>query len=146
MVVSNTNDTVLQRLIYGGRRDFVSFDFNQIYLIMTKVLCSSDCFVMILSTTVLLLILALLLSLLLLVRRWLAYRERRLGYPKSNENFDDVKLLILLQQDIFALRCYRRIYPKASFAEAKYMVNKLSKQLQQQSQQVMSLEADVQQS
>lgn len=85
---------------------------------------------MLISTTILLLVLVFLLSSLLVVRRWLAKKERNLGYPKAGESLEDVKLLILLQQDIFALRCYRRIYPKASLAEAKYMVNKLSKQFQ----------------
>lgn len=85
---------------------------------------------MLVSTTVLLLILAFLLGSLLVVRRWLARKERNLGYPKAGESLEDVKLLILLQQDIFALRCYRRIYPKASLAEAKYVVNKLSEQFQ----------------
>lgn len=100
---------------------------------------------MIISTTILLLMLAFLLSLLLIIRRLLAYQERKLGYPKVGENFEDVKLLMLLQQDIFALRCYRRIYPSASFAEAKYMINKLRTQLHEQVQHtVPPTKADVQ--
>lgn len=78
-----------------------------------------------LPTAILLLMLAALLGSLLLVRRWLARCERKLGYPKADEDFDDVKLLVLLQQDIFALRCYRRIHPKAKLSEAKYIINKL---------------------
>lgn len=78
-----------------------------------------------LPTAILLLMLAVLLGSLLLVHRWLTRCERKLGYPKNGENFDDVKLLVLLQQDIFALRCYRRIHPKAKLSEAKYIINKL---------------------
>lgn len=82
-----------------------------------------------LPTAILLLILAALLGSLLLTRRWLARCERKLGYPRNGENFDDVKLLVLLQQDIFALRCYRRIHPKAKLSEAKYIINKLKTDL-----------------
>lgn len=85
------------------------------------------------TSCILLVILALLLTLLLLVRRLLAHKEKQLGYPRQGENFEDVKLLMLLQQDIFALRCYRRVYPKASLAEAKYMINKLRTQFAQAS-------------
>ncbi|MDO4434012.1 MAG: hypothetical protein Q4B82_05460 [Alysiella sp.] len=93
---------------------------------------------MIISTTILLTLLAFLLSCLLIIRRLLAKQERKLGYPKANEDFDDVKLLVLLQQDIFALRCYRRIYPKATLAEAKYMINKLHTQAQEQAKNIVS--------
>lgn len=88
------------------------------------------------TTTILLGFLAFFLGLLLVIRRLLARQERKLGYPKIHEDFEDVKLLMLLQQDIFALRCYRRIYPKASFAEAKYMINKLRQQFNQMQEQV----------
>lgn len=87
-------------------------------------------------TTILLSLVAFLLSILLILRRLLAKQERKLGYPKVNETFEDVKILMLLQQDIFALRCYRRIYPKASFAEAKYMINKLRQQFNQLQEQM----------
>lgn len=99
------------------------------------------------TTTILLAFLAFFLSMLLIIRRLLARQERKLGYPKSNENFEDVKLLMLLQQDIFALRCYRRVYPKASFAETKYMINKLRNQFnqlqEQMHQQVQEQQANV---
>ncbi|XXQ68068.1 hypothetical protein ACKLNO_10790 [Neisseriaceae bacterium B1] len=88
------------------------------------------------TTTILLLLLVFLLSMLLIIRRLLAKQEHKLGYPKAEETFEDVKLLMLLQQDIFALRCYRRVYPKASFAEAKYMINKLRQQFNQLQEQV----------
>lgn len=82
-------------------------------------------------STILLGLPAFFLGMLLIIRRLLARKERKLGYPKAHENFEDVKLLMLLQQDIFALRCYRRVYPKASFAEARYMINKLRGQFNQ---------------
>lgn len=83
------------------------------------------------TTTILLGFLAFFLGVLFIIRRLLVRQERKLGYPKPQENFEDVKLLMLLQQDIFALRCYRRVYPKASFAEARYMINKLRRQFNQ---------------
>lgn len=61
----------------------------------------------------------------LIIRRLLAQQEKRLGYPHQQESFDDFKLLVFLQQDIFALRIYRRLYPKAHLSEAKYMVEKV---------------------
>lgn len=88
------------------------------------------------TTTILLSFLALLLGMLLIIRRFLVQQERKLGYPKAGENFEDVKLLMVLQQDIFALRCYRRVYPKASFAEARYMINKLRRQFNQLQEQM----------
>ena len=81
------------------------------------------------SDYILFIALIFLLTLLLASRHYLVRQEYKLGYPRQGENFEDVKLLILLQKNFFALRCYRRIYPKASFAEAKYMINKLRKEL-----------------
>lgn len=82
------------------------------------------------------LVLLVLVFALLLLRFFLIHKERKLGYPKADESFDDVKLLLLLQQDIFALRLYRRLYPKASFAEAKYIINKLRVQLTNNAQTI----------
>lgn len=84
---------------------------------------------MVITSTILLGFLAFFLTILLVIRHLLKRQECKLGYPKPNENFEDVKLLMLLQQDIFALRCYRRIYPQATLQEAKYMIEKLSQQL-----------------
>lgn len=60
-----------------------------------------------------------------IIRRLLAKQEKQLGYPHVQESFDDFKLLVFLQQDIFALRIYRRLYPKLHLSEAKYMVDKV---------------------
>lgn len=60
-----------------------------------------------------------------IIRRLLAKQEKQLGYPHVQESFDDFKLLVFLQQDIFALRIYRRLYPKSHLSEAKYMVEKV---------------------
>lgn len=60
-----------------------------------------------------------------IIRHLLAKQEKQLGYPHVQESFDDFKLLVFLQQDIFALRIYRRLYPKSHLSEAKYMVEKV---------------------
>lgn len=60
-----------------------------------------------------------------IIRRLLAKQEKQLGYPHVQESFDDFKLLVFLQQDIFALRIYRRLYPKSHLSEAKYMMDKV---------------------
>ena len=80
------------------------------------------------STYILFATLILVLSISLVLRRYWVRQECKLGYPRQGENFEDVKLLILLKKNIYALRCYRRVYPKASFAEAQYMINKLRKE------------------
>jgi hypothetical protein len=41
------------------------------------------------------LVLLVLVFALLLLRFFLIHKERKLGYPKADENFDDVKLLLL---------------------------------------------------
>lgn len=77
------------------------------------------------TTTVLLGFLLFFLIVWFIIRRLLAKQEQQLGYPHQQETFDDFKLLVFLQQDIFALRIYRRLYPKAHLSEAKYMLNKV---------------------
>lgn len=77
------------------------------------------------TTTVLLGFLLFFFVIWFIIRRLLAKQEKQLGYPHAQETFDDFKLLVFLQQDIFALRIYRRLYPKAHLSEAKYMMDKV---------------------
>ena len=54
----------------------------------------------------------------------LSMYERSRGYPKKNENIDNVISLYEQRENILALRCYRRI-SGASLRDAKKFLNKM---------------------
>lgn len=62
---------------------------------------------------------------LFLIKIYLIFYEKNQGYPRKNENIEDVIFLYEKGENILALRCYRRVFKNSSLKEAKVFLEQL---------------------